>query len=52
VIERGTLSTVYAEERDDGDALLAREAEAASRPAGLLGSLRWAVARWFRRRAA
>ena len=41
----GVLRTVYARDRADGDALLAREAKEAARPAGFLRRVLTAIAR-------
>src|SRR5439155_7896694 len=43
----GELRTVYAPDRADGDALLAREAKEAARPAGFLRRVLTAIARSF-----
>jgi hypothetical protein len=45
LIDRGALSTVYAEDRADGEGLLEREESLAGRPPGLLGRLGRAVVR-------
>ena len=45
----GVLRTVYARDRADGDALLAREAKEAARPAGFLSRVLTAIARSFGR---
>ena len=52
VLEHGVLSTVYARDRADGDALREREEREVSKPAGLFALIRSVVARSFRRRAA
>ena len=49
VLERGGMLTVYARERADGEALRAREAKAAARPAGVLARMLSALGRMFGR---
>ena len=51
VVQHGTLRTVYAQDRAEGDALFTREQREAARPSTLLGRAFAAVERLFRSRS-
>ncbi len=50
IVQRSALSTLYARDRADGDALSVREARDLARPPSFFGRVFRAVARYFRRR--